>query len=715
MRLMSSRSLLLVALAVVAALAPASLGSAQDFGARVSPAGLAALTDEALNRVPSVFPIERLDPTVASCPGDDVVAHIPDTDVMLNIRALEIETDDGAIRASTTLDISVANTIQIENANACLGDAVCDLSANLERLSVAIELAAATDPSGGIAFHGASVELDLSADDLAIESEGCALGDVATFLFDAFEEWALNLLTPRLEAMIGERLSGALSTLFAETVSLEVEVQGFAIAGTLDTLDFSRADGVTLEGSAAVTWSGEAIYDDPAPMTAAPEGPPIASALPGDFQIAVADRMVTDSLYQAWRGGLIRRLLADQALSIELAGDGAVAALGLAPGTEVDLSFDLLQPPTATFGRAGADVAEVAIDQLHAVVVITAPSGNSSTVEIFVSGAVQAALTVNPELNGLVLDVQSLELRSVRIEGANEQFDLSAARLERLVAGTVMPMLGERLRGLPVAPGLNAIAGTFVHVRAVTSAGGWQRVGVDLVRPNPDDATPPDTSLRDPATLLSAGTAAFDVSGTDDDSPAALLRYVAWLDGAPLAEGEASSLTTVRFDVTGGEHTLEVAAVDLNDNRDPSPVAHTFTVDATPPTLDVTSAPSGIVAEASVAATWQASDPEGGPVQSRWVLREVGADSMATIIQESPFGADGGALEIGRGGLTPGALYELEIVVRDEAGNLTSETFGFALDGSAGCSVGAVGAPRPAPVVLLGLLAAALLGSRRRR
>ena len=54
----------------------------------------------------------------------------------------------------------------------------------------------------------------------------------------------------------------------------------------------------------------------------------------GDFQIAVSDRLVTNALYEAWRGGLMRRLLADQSLSINLAGDGA-AGQGILEDTRV--------------------------------------------------------------------------------------------------------------------------------------------------------------------------------------------------------------------------------------------------------------------------------------------------------------------------------------------------------------------------------------------
>lgn len=698
-------------IAALVLLVPVS-GSAQDLAARVTPGGLSTLTDVALARIPPVYSIERMDPVLFDCPGADLVAHIPPTDVSLAFRELDVRSDDGRIILSATIDIDVANTIQLDNPNACFGTALCDVSANIDRLGIVVELAAASRPDGGVEFHSATVDLALAAEDLAIDSVGCAVGDVATWLIDAVETWALDLLTPRLEAAIGQRLSAALTDLFSETVGLTIEREGFSIAGWLDSLDLTRLYGITLGGGADITWTGVAVYDDPAPPLLAPEGEALPVDFVGDFQFAVTDRLVTDALYEAWRGGLMRRLLADQSRSIDLAGDGAAALIGLHDGARLDISFDIERPLVATFGRVAPNVAQVAMEGLHVTVGVTPPSGPSSTIQIYASGTMGAALTMSAETGGMVMDVHDLSLSSIRIETEGEDLALSGARLERLVSGTVAPMLAGRLTGLPVAPGLIPVMGTFIHVRAVESSGGWQRLGADLVIPDPDDFVPPDTMLVEPATLMAAGTASFEVTGTDNSTPVGLLRYAAWLDGTPLNEGALSNVTTVRADVTGGEHTLEVAAVDLTDNRDPTPVVHVFVVDGNPPTLRVTRSPPAIVNEPTIVATWTATDAEG-PVESRWVLRQIGDDGLATVIEEAPFGADRGALEISTGTLRDGGLYELEIVVRDQAGNLASAAFGFALPGGSGCTASA--ARRGGAPLFVGALGLALVVFSRRR
>ncbi|MFK7986109.1 MAG: hypothetical protein AB8I08_08760 [Sandaracinaceae bacterium] len=690
----------------------ASPASAQDLGARVTPGGLDTLTHVALDRIPAVYSIERLDPVLFDCPGDDIVANIPPTDVNLAFRDLDVRTDDGLVVVSAVLDIDVANTIQINNVNACFGSALCDVSANLDRIGITVELAAMTLEDGGIGFEGASVDLALASEDLAIDSVGCAVGDAATWLFDAFEDWALELLTPRLETAVSQQLAATLTTLFADTVQLSLELEGFNLEGRLESLDLSRELGVTLGGDLDVEWRSARINSGPAPETQAPEGTALPADFVGDFQFALTDRLVTEALYEAWSGGLMRRLLADQSLSVDLAGDGAAKLIGLDDGISLDVSFDIEQPPSAQFGRSGDNLAELTLGGLHVTVVATPPEGPISTIEVFADARAAATLAIDPALGGLSLDVTDLSLDSIRIDTAGEDIELSGARLERLITSTVAPMLSGRLRGLPVAPGLQPVMGTFVHVRSVESAGGWQRVGADLVLPNPDDVVPPETSFVMPADLLAEGTAAFEVTGTDDDSPTDLLRYRAWLDGTPLDMGTPSGLRTIRFDVTAGEHTLEVAAVDLNDNRDPTPAAHSFTVDGTPPELVLTEQPEPILTGPSVTAAWMATD-SGGDVRTRWVIRELQEDGMAVVVQEAPFMGATGTLSVAADALQSNSLFELEVIAEDAAGNLTSVTRGFATMGGGGCSVSL--GRRPAPRwLVVGLLGWALAVRRRR-
>lgn len=696
-------------------LAP-SAASAQDFGARVTPAGIDQLTTVAAQHVPEELTVPAIDRELYDCPGERVIsAHVPDVGVQLGWHSMGVRAEDGSLVVDAVIDIDVATPLTIDNPYACFGEAMCDLTAAVRELAVEVELAASTGPEGGVELHGATVALDLTADDLDIDSEECLIGDVATWLFEAVEGWALDLMMPRLETMLGERISATMTELMGDTLGLTIERAGFSIEGWLDGLELSRSQGLTLQGDADVSWAGPTRWNhEDAPDMPGPEGDALPESMSGQFQVAASDRLVNEALFEAWQGGMISRLLADQSLSVELPTEGVVQQMGLPQDTTIDIALDIEAPLVASFGREGDDVASVSLRELHVMVDVNVPNETTRRIDIYVDGDVAAELTVDPEVGGLVLNLHDLDISQLRAETGEHELSMDPARLRTFVCETVTPMLSERLSGLPVAPALHPIAGMFFHVTALESERGWQRVGVDLHLPDPSDTDAPDTSLVDPPTLLPAGTASFTVEGRDDSTPTSLLRYRAWLDGEPLHESP-SGLREVRFDAVDGEHVLEVAAVDLNDNEDPVPVIHAFVVDGTAPTLALIEQPGAVVTDPFVVVAWEASDEQSATLESRWILRAVHRDGTTEVVRESPWGADEGVVEIATGMLDNHDLYEIEVVVRDAAGNVTSNAAGFALHPSlvsSGCSASAGGGS--APVGLVILFALGLLVRRRR-
>ncbi|MGE0786675.1 MAG: hypothetical protein AB7S26_13470 [Sandaracinaceae bacterium] len=710
---------LLSSIAALLCLAP-SWVAAQDVGLRATPTGIDQLTTVARGYLPETFQVPALDRQLFNCPGSgDIVAHVPDTDVQIGWHELSVRTEDGAVVVDTVIDVDVATPLDIDHAYACLNSASCDVTASARSLGVEVELAAATGPDGGVEFHGATVGLDLTADDLDIMSEGCLVGDVAEWLINAVEAWALDLLLPRLEAMASEQVSGVLTDVMGETLALSIEQYGFSIDASVQELELSRRTGLTLGGDAVVRWAGASRWHEDAPSVRAPEGDALPDDFDGMFQVAASDRLVNEALFEAWRGGLISQLLADNQQSIALGTLGAAQQIGLPPGTRLEVTADIERPLEATFGREDRDVATIAVRDLHVMIDVLDDTGDApSHFDLFVDATASAALTMNPEVNGLVLDFHDLIVDQLRLEASGHLLELDPARLRRFVANTVHPLLADRLRELPVAPAVQPVLGTYLHVVSLESDRGWQRVGIDLHIPDPNDRVAPDTALIDPANLLPAGTARFSVSGHDDSTPDDLLRYRAWLDGEPLGDGTASSLREVRFDATDGEHTLEVAAVDLNDNEDRVPAIHGFVVDGTPPDLRVYEAPGSIVADPIVRVAWTATDTRSTNLESRFTLRRLREDGTSEIVEEAPFTGDQGVAEIAASSLEGHDLYEIEIEVRDEAGNVTSEAFGFALHPSlydGGCSVGGPGSRAGSSVAPLALAFAMFLVARRRR
>lgn len=64
--------------------------------------------------------------------------------------------------------------------------------------------------------------------------------------------------------------------------------------------------------------------------------------------------------------------------------------------------------------------------------------------------------------------------------------------------------------------------------------------------------------------------------------------------------------------LSNGQHTFEVRAISAAGNTDPTPASRTWTVDATPPNVTITSGPSGAVNTASATFDFTASDATSG-------------------------------------------------------------------------------------------------------
>ncbi len=102
------------------------------------------------------------------------------------------------------------------------------------------------------------------------------------------------------------------------------------------------------------------------------------------------------------------------------------------------------------------------------------------------------------------------------------------------------------------------------------------------------DTTPPDTTINSgPTGTVTSNSASFTFSSTEVNS-----TFRCSLDGAPFT---ACASPQNYANLSDGQHTFKVAAVDPSGNVDPTPAAAAWTVDATPPDTNITSGPSGTV------------------------------------------------------------------------------------------------------------------------
>ncbi|MBT8495360.1 MAG: outer membrane protein transport protein, partial [Deltaproteobacteria bacterium] len=449
--------------------------------------------------------------------------------------------------------------------------------------------------------------------------------------------------------------------------------------------------------------------DGSAPEGTDAEGPALPDSLDGDFALAAADNLVGAALHEAWRGGKFDSALSGLAPSITLSEEGLAQKMGLPGGTKLNVSIELAAAPVVGFGREGAPGVHVSLPDLRVGIDVEPPTGVPGRIDVRTIASLGVGFNVDAETGSLGLAVHSLKVDKLELEAGSgaEVVRADPARLEQFIADVGAPMLAEKLAGLPLSPALRPSPelAAYVYLRGIEAEGGWLRAGADLHTPDPSDQTAPDTTAEVPA-LVPAGMATIQVSGTDDTTPRGLLRYEIHIDGQPV-HPEPKFMTFARLSMEDGEHTVSIAAVDLMGNVDAEPITATVVADGTPPNLSVTGAPPAVLADEVVELTWQANDERTG-VKTRWELREFKTkDKVGTVVAEGEAG-EAGSLKLEE--FNRSSLYVVRVVAEDEAGNLTSEEFGFGLE-QGGCSAGG---GTESSLIAFGLLALLLLRRRRK-
>jgi hypothetical protein len=226
-------------------------------------------------------------------------------------------------------------------------------------------------------------------------------------------------------------------------------------------------------------------------------------------------------------------------------------------------------------------------------------------------------------------------------------------------------------------------------VRAVDSVGIWD--------PTPathawtQDTTPPETTITGaPAAVTKVDTASFTFQGSDAQASASALSFECSLDGGAWA---ACSSPASYSGLADGVHQFAVRAADDLGNVDATPASHSWTKDAVPPTIVITSPTDGarFLIGASASANYSCTD--GGS----------GIDSCVGTV------ANGGSLDT----YTPGS-FVLEVNAADKAGNTASRSHAYTV-GYGVCNYQEFGARRVGSVIPMKLQACDVSGANLSR
>jgi hypothetical protein len=110
--------------------------------------------------------------------------------------------------------------------------------------------------------------------------------------------------------------------------------------------------------------------------------------------------------------------------------------------------------------------------------------------------------------------------------------------------------------------------------------------------------------------MVCPGEASICFNGSDNDTPAEFLQYLWRVDGGAW-RGPTADTCTSPTRLGDGQHLFQVKARDQAGNEDPTPAQCSFTVDAAPPNVSITSPANGATVKGIVSISASASDASG--------------------------------------------------------------------------------------------------------
>jgi hypothetical protein len=143
--------------------------------------------------------------------------------------------------------------------------------------------------------------------------------------------------------------------------------------------------------------------------------------------------------------------------------------------------------------------------------------------------------------------------------------------------------------------------GAYTYTARVTDKAGNTSEASGELTVNVDTGAPDTIITSSPPSLTNQTTVSFEFSSPDEEN----VTFECSFDGGAF---EACESGKQYQNLSDGERTFRVRAVDEADNADPSPASRTFVVDTEAPTARLTSPPDGALVRDEVAIGAEASD-----------------------------------------------------------------------------------------------------------
>lgn len=689
---------------------------------RVNQRGLDFIVSQVKPLIPKSLEVPAIDQVVVDWPltESDARVQISPMTAKLDLKELKVFMDGGAVYLQGLATVSTGGPVKVLNPYAGLGSADCQADVNVVDLTLQVgaRLDAAT---GKTRVELTAAKIDLDNEKSVIALKGCALGNILTSVTSFVRKHFMGTIQEKVEAIAKEKVPPLLEAKLNETIAYSGELKGYSYQVALAGLTTDESGvGALLSGGVGV--ASQVVPTclkevPPAALVAGPcqaQTPALYNQTDAMFGAGLSEALLQQGLHAVWRSGLL--CIDSRSLTSPTVGQTLsklAASLGQPAGTQLNFQLRLAAAPAVRFSRAAGVTVE--LKGIGLDISLEPPVGEPGRVAISADLAASGEPWIDPASNSIALDLKAMSVGRLQILGVKGlELGLDPARLQRFVAEVALPVVQTKLQGLQLSPAvISALNLVFVELKQIQTGDGYLAAYLDahtLLGAAPDKQAPETQIVKAPGPVVSPQVVQALVAGSDDQTPPGLLRYKARIDGG--AWSEPSFNRRVDLVTHGGVHQVEIAAIDLQGNVDPTPAKVELKVDALAPELTITARPESIIGETAITIGFAGSDdltPAPELAYSAELYRMPSGGGAPELIQSRLFESGISSASFDR--LEEG-VYKARVIARDSAGNVTSKDVGFTVNLDGGCAL--AGAPAHADGVLLGLLLALFVVCARR-
>jgi uncharacterized protein (TIGR03382 family) len=712
---------------LAAAAALATSASAHELQAYVSLSGIEFLEAAVPSLVPESIEGLELEKELFSCTDERVVtAKQSKTTVSLAIHDLEIDLpQDDRLQVEMNFSVSGNGELYLENPYACFGTATCNDDFFLNDATAYIDFNIEIENGKPVlTVNDLTLDVDEGNIDFNLSGEDCTgLDSIANAVVDFGTSYLLDEGLGLVSSLATDALGPALAEMMVGFNGVQLDVDRFSIDAQLRETDLSIA-GLKLVGDIDVSskYAPASCIDDDPGEPATHEGPaPVIDMSSSDVGVAANYGLIDDAMYHAWRRGMMcinEGTLEGLGLDTHHLMDEVAKLLpGFPVGTEFGFEVRAKAPPRVQGSAAVDGGMTVYLEGLQVEIIGRKPNGSSGTLQVELDMSMDANMGVDPTRNVMTMGFgeASIDRLFIKDEIAAAEAGFDAARIRTVVGDYIMPAMLEEMSGMPLMAPIFGFGGVYIILQEADLGPAFMAAKLDLfLAPSDDDVAPNTRITGKPDGIANPKTAILSFDGSDDQVPGQLIQYKVTVDGESAEPSFVKQATIGEVGVTK-TYQVEVAAVDLSGNVDPSPESVELLVDGIAPGLAIRGKRVREIDGSTANIAWTVSDDHSDASQLSATVEVYRLnnkrDSLDKQLVETitvPAGQTETQVKV-----NDGDLYRVEVVAEDEAGNQSRSSVTVRTPGyGGGCS--AAGGSSGLPVALaLGFLG--LLGIRRRR